>query len=197
MWIVLVIFSIALVFLTLIDAFETVIQPRRVTRRFRVARLYYRSAWAAWRFLALRFTSNRRRESFLGVFGPMSMLGLLMTWILLLIVAFAVLYWAMETPVRAPEQMIDFGSYLYLSGTTMFTLGFGDITPMSRLGRALSVLQSGLGFGFLAVIISYLPVLYQAYAQARDDDRSARRPRRITTHRRRISLAPHGPATST
>jgi hypothetical protein len=165
MWIVWVIFSIAIVFLTLIDAFETIIQPRRVTHRFRFARLYYRSGWRLWRFLALRFTSNRRREAFLSVFGPMSMLGLLTSWLVLLIVAFAVLYWAIETPLVAPEREIDFRSYLYLSGTTMFTLGFGDITPMHGLGRALTVLQSGLGFGFLAVIISYLPVLYQAYSQ--------------------------------
>jgi hypothetical protein len=54
--------------------------------------------------------------------------------------------------------------YLYMSGTTFFTLGYGDVTPLAPLGRVLSVIESGLGFGFLAVVISYLPVLSQAYS---------------------------------
>src|SRR5207245_8934510 len=67
--------------------------------------------------------------------------------------------------ITAPAGAPTFLSYLYLSGTTFFTLGYGDVTPLGRLGRALAVGESGLGFGFLAVIISYLPVLFQAYSR--------------------------------
>jgi hypothetical protein len=58
-----------------------------------------------------------------------------------------------------------FDAYLYLSGTTFFTLGFGDLVATDTAGRALSVAESGLGFVFLAAIVSYLPVLYQAFSR--------------------------------
>jgi hypothetical protein len=54
---------------------------------------------------------------------------------------------------------------LYLSGETFFTLGYGDLAPTVPVGRALSVCESGMGFGFMAVIIGYLPVLYQAFSR--------------------------------
>src|SRR5215203_1100143 len=117
MWIIWVVLSLGLIALTLVDAFETIIQPRRVTHRFRFARLYYTSAWRLWRTIALRFSNHRRREAFLSVFGPMSMLGLLMTWLLLLIIAFALLHWALRTPLNVVERADAFSTYLYLSGT--------------------------------------------------------------------------------
>jgi hypothetical protein len=52
-----------------------------------------------------------------------------------------------------------------MSGTTFFTLGLGDVTPMGAPGRALVVFEAGMGFGFLAALISYLPaILYQAFS---------------------------------
>jgi hypothetical protein len=55
--------------------------------------------------------------------------------------------------------------FLYLSGTTFFTLGLGDVAPLNALGRALVVTEVGTGIIFLAMIIGYLPTLDQAYAQ--------------------------------
>jgi hypothetical protein len=101
----------------------------------------------------------------LGVFGPFSLIGLFVTWVIGLLVGFAMLHWSMRSPMVAPENISGFFSYLYLSGTTFFTLGYGDVTPTAPLGRTLAVIESGLGFGFLAVIISYLPVLYQAFSR--------------------------------
>jgi hypothetical protein len=51
-----------------------------------------------------------------------------------------------------------------MSGETFFTLGYGDVTPSTRAGKMLSVLEAGTGFGFMAVVIGYLPVLYQAFS---------------------------------
>src|SRR5262249_12251993 len=63
------------------------------------------------------------------------------------------------------EGPAGLGTYLYLSGVTFFTLGYGEVVPMTALGRVLIVAESGLGFGFMAVIIGYLPVLYQAFSR--------------------------------
>jgi len=52
-----------------------------------------------------------------------------------------------------------------MSGETFFTLGFGDFTPTTTLGRFLAVVEAGLGFGFLGTVVGYLPTMYSAFAQ--------------------------------
>lgn len=148
----------------LFEAFETILQPRRVTHRFRFARLYYRSTWQVWRSIALWIRSGKMREGFLSVFGPLSLLGLFVTWIIGLIVGFGLVEWSLGLRITSPDPSPDFGTYLYLSGSTFFTLGYGDVTPATRLGRLLTVMEAGLGFAFLAVLIAYLPVLFQAFS---------------------------------
>jgi hypothetical protein len=157
--------GLALIVMTLVDGFETILQPRRVTHRFRFARFYYRHSWTVWRAIARLIGKLKWREAFLSVFGPLSLLGLFASWILGLIVGYALLHWGLGTTLRPMEERATFGNYLYLSGTTYFTLGYGDITPVSTFGRVLAVVESGMGFGFLAVIVSYLPVLSQAFSK--------------------------------
>jgi hypothetical protein len=164
MWIFGSLAGIALIIFLLMDSFETVIMPRRVTHRFRFARFFYRNAWKLWGALALRIPGGKKREAFLSWFGPLSLLALLSTWVLGIIVGFALLHWSLGIPVKAPEEP-RFSTYLYWSGGTFFTLGPGDVTTDSLLGRGIAVVEAGLGFGFLALIIGYLPVTYQTFSR--------------------------------
>ncbi len=162
--------SILLILLTLVDAFETTILPRQVMHRFRFVRLYYRTTWKVWRGIADGILRGKSREAMLSWFGPLSLLGLFASWVLALIFGFALLHWSLGTAVHSVDNggqagPISLSSYLYLSGTTFFTLGYGDITPSSAAGRCLAVIESGIGFGFLAMVISYMPVLYQAFSR--------------------------------
>jgi hypothetical protein len=161
--IVLALASVLLIVLVLMDAFEAMVLPRRVTRPYRLARLFYRGTWSVWRSISLRIPAGKWREAFLSRYGPLSLLGLFVTWVALLLTAFAVLQWSLDTPMK--DGPADLGTYLYLSGTTFFTLGYGDVTPVASLGRVLAVAEAGLGFGFLALIIGYLPMLYQAFSR--------------------------------
>lgn len=165
MWAVLAVLSLALVLLVLWDAFEAMVLPRRVMRALRPARLFYRSLWTLWRAAACRVRPGRRREALLSVFGPLSLLALFATWVSALICGFGLLQWSLGTPLNNSEERAGLPTYLYLSGTTFFTLGYGDVTPARGLGRLLAVVEAGLGFGFMAVIIGYLPVLYQAFSR--------------------------------
>ena len=144
------------------EAFETIILPRRVNRRWRVTVLFYRSTWLPWRAIARSFGKVRARETFLSFYGPLSLLTLLVFWAASLIVGFALLFYGAAHQVATPR---DFETCLYLSGTTFFTLGLGDVIPHTPLGRFLAVVESGLGFGFLALVLSYLPVIYQAFSR--------------------------------
>jgi hypothetical protein len=155
--------GLALIVVILLDGFEAMVLPRRVTRALRPARFFYRNTWEAWRLAARLVPGRRRRETFLSLYGPLSLLTLFGLWALALITAFALLSWSWQTSSREGE-VVGFLDHLYLSGVTFFTLGYGDITPVTRAGRVLAVLEGGLGFGFMAVIIGYLPVLYQAFS---------------------------------
>ena len=109
--------------------------------------------------------AGRRREKYLGVFGPLSLLLLFAAWAYALIVGFAMLQWGFGSHLDLVRGVANFGADLYMSGTTFFTLGLGDVTPNDTVARALTVIEAGIGFGFLAIVIGYLPVLYQAFSR--------------------------------
>jgi hypothetical protein len=165
MWLLLSLVSVGLILAFLLDGFETMILPRRVTRPYRIARLFYRYAWMVWRTAALGFKPGKRREAFLSIFGPLSLLLLFVVWTVGLMVAFALLYWALGTPLNTAPDGGSLATCLYLSSNTFLTLGVGDVAPLAPVGRFLVVLEAGVGFGFIAVIIGYLPVLYQAFSR--------------------------------
>jgi hypothetical protein len=157
--------AVVLIVWVLADGFEAMVLPRRVTRTFRPARMFLRWSWAVWRRTACLFPARRRRQTFLSVFGPLALLGLFGLWVSLLITGFALLQMALGTPLQGaagPGSLID---YFYLSGVTFVTLGYGDVTPTSSVGQALAILEAGVGLAFLAIVISYLPVLYQAFSR--------------------------------
>jgi hypothetical protein len=154
--------GVAIVLVVLWEAFETVILPRRVRRRFRLAVLVYRSTWVPWRALAHRFGNAKNRETFLSFYGPLSILILFVVWAAAIIFGFALLY---SSGTAQDSTHPTFETCLYLSGTTMFTLGLGDVIPPTWPERFLVVCESGIGFGFLALVLSYLPVIYQAFSR--------------------------------
>jgi hypothetical protein len=148
------------------DAFETVVLPRTVTRRFRLARGYFRATWRTWIALSRHFRSPVRRERYLAIFGPFSLIGLLSVWATAQVLGFAAMQWGVRTHLEgAPPDLSQIDDYLYMSGTTFFTLGLSDVHPTDPLGRFLTVIEGGLGFGFLGVVISYFPVLYQSFSR--------------------------------
>ena len=158
--------GIACIFVALLDAFQTVISPRRATGRFRITRLFYIATWWPWSHLASRISHSRKRETALSVYGPLSLLLLIVVWAAGLLTGFGFLFHALRAPIA--DNMFsgnDLRSDLYLSGTTIFTLGIGDLTPHSSWARLIIVLESGIGLGFLAMVISYFPVLYQAFSR--------------------------------
>ncbi len=165
MWVFGAIGSVLFIFLILVDAFEAMVQPRRVMRRFRLAKFFYRTHWTLWRLAALYMRPGKHRESYLSLFGPLSMLALFVVWMLGLILGFAWLHYSLDTTLHTPETQIDFLTYVYLSGVTFSTLGFGDVVAVAPLGRMLTVAEASLGFGFLACVIGYLPAIFQAFSR--------------------------------
>jgi hypothetical protein len=149
---------------TLLDAFEVVLLPRPVRHRARLNRYFFLGTWWVWSRLSSRLPAGRRREDFIGVYGPLSMVLLFTLWALCMIVGFGLLQWALrEVTADGPSQ--SFAREMIVSGDAFFTLGYGDIVPRTLAARLLVIIEAGTGFAFIAFTISYLPVLYQHFAQ--------------------------------
>jgi ion channel len=156
--------GIVLIYIILMDAFEVVVLPRRIRRHLRIASLFYKKTWKIWTRVGSHIKSPNRREGFLAYYGPLSLIILLGFWALSLIFGFACVQYGLGEHVSLGNEKITFGKVVYLSGETFFTLGYGDITPNNAAARALAVLEAGMGFAFLGVVIGYLPVIYNAFA---------------------------------
>ena len=160
-----IIFGGVIIGVVLLDAFETVVLPRRVTRQFKLTAWFYRRTWIPWKRIAAHIRTPARQQSFLGYFGPLSLILLLEFWAAGLILGFALLQYGLGGHEQLGNEPITFARILYHSGETFFTLGYGDIVPISAGARALSVLEAGLGFAFLGVVIGYLPVVYASFSR--------------------------------
>ena len=160
-----IIFGAVIIGVVLLDAFETVVMPRRVTRHFKLTAWFYRRTWIPWRNIAGRIQTPSRQQSFLGYFGPLSLFLLLAFWAAGLIFGFALLQHGIGGHEQLGNEPITFARILYHSGETFFTLGYGDIVPTSAGARALSVCEAGMGFAFLGVVIGYLPVVYGSFSR--------------------------------
>ncbi len=153
-----------LIFIILMDAFETVVLPRRIKRHFRIASLFYKNTWGFWTRVGRHIESANRREGFLAYYGPLSLIVLLGFWALGLIFGFGCVQYGLGEHLTLGNEPITFGKVLYHSGETFFTLGYGDITPNNAAARVLAVMEAGMGFAFLAVVVGYLPVIYNSFA---------------------------------
>jgi hypothetical protein len=156
--------GVALFMFVIWDAFEAIILPRRVTRKFRFTRFFYRTSWRLWTLIISVVHAPKRRETLLGFYGPMSLLVLVGVWAVGLVLSFGLMQFGAGSAVLINNGPSGFNTDMYLSGTTFFTLGLGDVLPRSGLARFLVVTEAGFGFGFLAAIIGYLPFIYGSFA---------------------------------
>ena len=164
MHLVAAILGIFIIASVLLDAFETIVLPRKVQRAFRLTSWFYRHTWVPWVRLSRLIRVHSWRENFLGYFGPLSLILLLVFWAIGLIFGFALMQFGLGEHVRLENEPITFGILLYHSGETFFTLGYGDITPVSPTARALAVMEAGMGFSFLGLVVGYLPVIYSSFS---------------------------------
>src|SRR5579862_7214710 len=154
-----------ILWMVLLDAFETVVLPRRVLRNFRLTAYFYRRTWIPWRRIAGHIRATSRQQNFLGYFGPLSLILLLGFWAAGLIFGFALIQYGIGGHEQLSGEPLTFGKIVYHSGETFFTLGYGDIVPTSGAARALSVFEAGMGFAFLGVVIGYIPVVYSSFSR--------------------------------
>jgi Ion channel len=156
--------GVLVVGVTLWDVFETMVLSRRVLGTFRPTRLFYRLSWEAWAKLG-GLAKEAHRETILGLYGPLFLLMLLAAWAAALIFGFAMLQLAFGSDLMVSDGNASFSEDLFFSGTTFTTLGLGDVSPDDGAARILTVIEAVTGFAFLALVIGYLPALYQSFSR--------------------------------
>ena len=143
------------------DVFQTVVVPRPSPGRVRIARNLGRAAWRFARAVALRQADPRRREGILGVFAPALVVLLLIVWVVVLLVGFGLLFLVLRDQIQpAPASL---GEAIYVAGTALFTIGFGDYVPTGPGARVIALIAAGTGLGIVALVITYLFSLYTAF----------------------------------
>jgi Ion channel len=153
-----------LVALVLLDVFLTVVVPRRAPRagqRLRVTGYLVPGLWVCWRWLGLRMSSAGRREAFLGSFGALIVIVLLVAWVVGLVAGYGLLLDALRAQLRPePENL---GTSLYFAGTSFLTLGFGDVVAMGGYARLVALVAAANGLGLFALVITLLFTLYGSF----------------------------------
>jgi hypothetical protein len=151
-----------------LDAFQTIILPRRPTGRLRITRLFYLATWRPWAAFARHVHNPKAREQMYSIYGPGSLLFLLLLWASFLMFGFAFIFFGLGTPftdsLSNASTLAHLRTDLYVSGTTLVTLGLGDVVPRTVSARALIILETGTGLGLVALVIGYIPVLYGAFS---------------------------------
>jgi hypothetical protein len=147
---------------TLLDVFRTLVMPRAARGRTRLSRILFLPIWRPWRWIGLRRKTVQARERVLAAAAPFFFFALLVGWVFLALVGYALILWSPAFVHGLGSGNGSFADELYASGNSLFTLGFGG-GGATGWTRAIAVAEGATGLGLFAVVIAYLPVLYQAF----------------------------------
>jgi hypothetical protein len=154
--------GIVLLLWTMLDVFRTLVMPRAARGRIRLSRILFLVMWRPWRWVGVRRTTVQTRERVLAAAAPFLFFVQLVGWVSLALLGYALVLWSPGFVHGMGPGEGSFGDALYSSGTSLFTLGFGGGVPTGWT-RAVTVIAGATGLGLFAVVIAYLPVLYQAF----------------------------------
>lgn len=156
--------GIFLIVVALRDVFQAVVVPRAMNRRLRISAMTTTLLWKLWPTLAYRFYRDAdSREDFFAVFAPFSMIVLLVAWVAILIVGYGLLFYSIRSHLQ--PQPVSFGTAVYYAGSSLLTIGYGDVVARTGLGRFVSLAAGASGLGVVAVVTSYLFAVFGAFRQ--------------------------------
>ncbi len=145
---------------SLADLFQSVIVPRSVGSRWRASAMIARYGWRFWRDRALAIADQERREDTLAIFAPTFMVTLLVYWVVSQAIGYGLLFWALRAGLRPEPGVFD---ALYFAGTSMLTIGYGDIVPLQWYTRTLSLIAAGGGLATFAVVATFVFQTFGAF----------------------------------
>jgi hypothetical protein len=160
-------FGVALLLLIVFDVYATVLHAS--ARYGPIGERLNRAVWWLARAVAFRL-SRPRRHKLLNVVGPLLMPLLVAAYIVLLIFAFALIYYP-HIPkgfvLAYPGGEAGWVDSVYFSGLTLTTLGYGDIVPRATWLRFVALFEAASGFALISLAITYLITVTSALERKR------------------------------
>jgi hypothetical protein len=153
--------GVLVVFIILFDIFASVLVPRPVRSALLVSANLRRYTWRLWRALLLSIEPPQRREFLLGIFAPFVMVLLLGAWVFGLILGFGLIFLGLAHGLR--PMPTDLGSAMYYAGTSLLTIGYGDIVALNGPARIFSILAGVTGLATVAVVLTFLFSLFASF----------------------------------
>ena len=153
--------GVVVVALVTLDVFQTIVVPRPSPGPYRLSRYVVRPTWRLWRWLGARTKTGLARDGFYGVYAPGAAVLLLVAWLTLLVVGYGLVFYALRGDLEPSPG--DLATSLYFAGTSILTIGFGDIVATGTLARAVSLVAAATGLGLVALVITFLFSLYGSY----------------------------------
>lgn len=149
----------------LVEIFVAFVLPRRVKRDPRLVRTVFAYGWWPWRRVARRLPPQAA-DTMLGIYGPLGLIVNLVLWVALMMLGYACLQWGAGSHLgTGRHDVVDFGSDLYFSAATMTTDGPGNLVTHTTFAHVVQVITAATGLAVLAIVIGYLPSLYQAFSR--------------------------------
>ncbi len=145
----------------LFDVFQAVVVPRPTPRGIRLSPILVRGMWRLWRGFGLGLGNSTRRERFLGTFAPLVVILLLLCWVGGLILGYGLEMYALRSQIQ--PQPDDLGTALYFAGTSLLTLGFGDLVATGPLARLVALVAAASGLAIVALLITFLFSLFDSF----------------------------------
>ncbi len=155
-----VVVGLLLVLSVLADLVNTLVSTATSQRRWWLSVILYRRTWWSVRALAARAPNEATKEIILAIYAPVSVLMLLTAWVIQQVIGFGLIWWGLGG-VDGADGLFD---SIYYSGVVYFTLGFGEVVPVSVVPRVGSLIEAFSGVLTTALVIGYLPALYAAFS---------------------------------
>jgi len=153
--------GIALIALAVVDTVGTLVATRIQTRKWWPTALLYRYSWPMWRALAKNIDDEDQREAFLSIYGPLTLLLLLIFWVTLQVLGWGLVWWGLRTGIHTISSLLE---SVYYAGIGFFTVGFGDVVPIASAPRILVLVEAFFGLVTMALLIGFIPTAFAAYS---------------------------------
>jgi hypothetical protein len=136
---------------TLMSAVKTFVVPRSIN--VWLTRVVFRVSRSLFELRLRRAVTYEDRDRIMALFAPLTLLALPGVWIIMNLIGFMFIDWAIE-----PQPLLD---VFRMSGSSLLTLGFA--TPQNVWQMISTFAEASIGLVVVALLISYLPTMYSAF----------------------------------
>lgn len=138
---------------TLASAVRSFVLPRSSPDQ--ISRIVFVTMRRVFDFRLKNADTYNERDATMAMFAPVSLLVLVVVWMTATLFGYMGMYWALGISSLRQAFLV--------SGSSLLTLGFAGVDGLPQM--ILSFTEAMIGLILIALLIAYLPTMYQAFAR--------------------------------